>query len=631
MSKYMFHIIGGCLVISLILCLPAFALSGGQLGGTIYYNGLQSGPVKIVAVSFPPNLEKPFTHTTIDAIGEYHIEALDDGLYFVGAFMDVDGNQLPHYSEPIGIFRSPVYIIDGSSVSSVSFALKDLPRGTASFSGIIQYPGTQSGRLHVFALGWSLTPITISSFNLGAENTYKLEGLAKGKYLVAAYLDTDGNCMPGFNEPLGIARDVVYLGHGEKMLLPDLYLLDNVNYSGSISGTISYNGAESGEPIIVCGGFSNTPLKMIDADLTSGSYMIENLAPGSYRLFAFLDCDQNRSFSLGEPFSETYVRSIELDADTDVTGIAIELEDYGASTIAGNVSYSGANQGIIATMAFGLSPTPINLALNTAPGEYELNGLAAGIYAVGSFMDANLNLIPEASDPMGLFTDSLITLHSDQKISNVNIVLDNTPEAAISGNIISTDNSAATVYIASFGYATTPLKLIKVKGETFYQISGLAAGKYIVAAFKDLDGNAMFTLDEPYAFTDGVVNVPRDEEVVDINLNLATDGQFVSGIDDDAIFFENIQYALAPNFPNPFNPATIISYQVPELSMVNITIYNLLGQEIIRLVNERKAMGTHRVVWDGVDRNGRIVPAGVYIYSMQAGTYSEVKKMTLIR
>lgn len=91
------------------------------------------------------------------------------------------------------------------------------------------------------------------------------------------------------------------------------------------------------------------------------------------------------------------------------------------------------------------------------------------------------------------------------------------------------------------------------------------------------------------------------------------------------------QYALNRNTPNPFNPSTAIEYQLPEAGMVRLAIYNVVGQEVRTLVNERKEAGAFTVTWDGTDAMGRRVASGVYLYRIQAGDFSASRRMLLLK
>ncbi len=85
-------------------------------------------------------------------------------------------------------------------------------------------------------------------------------------------------------------------------------------------------------------------------------------------------------------------------------------------------------------------------------------------------------------------------------------------------------------------------------------------------------------------------------------------------------------FQLSQNYPNPFNPATLIQYQIPDAGFVTLKIYNLLGQEIVTLVDGYIESGSHAVVWDAEN-----VPSGIYLYKLSTENYYKIKKMTLIK
>ena len=91
------------------------------------------------------------------------------------------------------------------------------------------------------------------------------------------------------------------------------------------------------------------------------------------------------------------------------------------------------------------------------------------------------------------------------------------------------------------------------------------------------------------------------------------------------------RFSLEQNMPNPFNPSTAIGYQLPEAGMVRLAIYNLIGQEVRVLVNERRNAGSFTATWDGTDALGRRVASGIYLYRIQAGSFSATKRMLLLK
>lgn len=85
-------------------------------------------------------------------------------------------------------------------------------------------------------------------------------------------------------------------------------------------------------------------------------------------------------------------------------------------------------------------------------------------------------------------------------------------------------------------------------------------------------------------------------------------------------------YKLYQNFPNPFNPATIISYKINQSGFVTLKVYNLVGQVVRTLVSEYQETGTFSKQFDASD-----LSAGIYLYKLQVNNFTSVKRMTLIK
>jgi N-acetylmuramoyl-L-alanine amidase len=86
------------------------------------------------------------------------------------------------------------------------------------------------------------------------------------------------------------------------------------------------------------------------------------------------------------------------------------------------------------------------------------------------------------------------------------------------------------------------------------------------------------------------------------------------------------KFGLEQNYPNPFNPTTHFQFSIPQLAIVTLQIYDLLGREVATLVNERKSPGTYEVQFDASS-----LPSGVYFYRLEAGSFVETKKLVLVR
>ena len=90
-------------------------------------------------------------------------------------------------------------------------------------------------------------------------------------------------------------------------------------------------------------------------------------------------------------------------------------------------------------------------------------------------------------------------------------------------------------------------------------------------------------------------------------------------------------YNLYPNYPNPFNPITTIRYEVPEQSQVTLTVFDVLGQEVMILQDGVKTSGIYEVQWNGLDQSGKQVNSGVYFCHLMAVDYSKTRRMVYLR
>lgn len=123
---------------------------------------------------------------------------------------------------------------------------------------------------------------------------------------------------------------------------------------------------------------------------------------------------------------------------------------------------------------------------------------------------------------------------------------------------------------------------------------------------------------------------------LDADLWIIDDIKFVgtdTGTDLPVVYNKNIpgEYQLSQNYPNPFNASTIINYQIPIQSRVVLKIYNILGQEVIKLVDEVKQPGIYHIRWDGNNRYGEQLGSGIYFCKMIAGKFVQVRRMLVLK
>jgi len=151
-------------------------------------------------------------------------------------------------------------------------------------------------------------------------------------------------------------------------------------------------------------------------------------------------------------------------------------------------------------------------------------------------------------------------------------------------------------------------------------IGGITLGNLMVVNDFTITGNSPSTL--PAGVYSVVVTNP--------------DGQFdqlpgaftvysPTGIDDSPVMHPT-NFVLLQNYPNPFNPSTKIEFQIPDAASVKLTVYNLAGQEVATLLNEYRSAGQY-----SIEFNAENLPSGIYFYRLNAGDYSAMKKMILMK
>ncbi|NUN09992.1 MAG: T9SS type A sorting domain-containing protein [Ignavibacteriaceae bacterium] len=101
------------------------------------------------------------------------------------------------------------------------------------------------------------------------------------------------------------------------------------------------------------------------------------------------------------------------------------------------------------------------------------------------------------------------------------------------------------------------------------------------------------------------------------------------GIDDENVIPE--VYSLSQNYPNPFNPSTMIKFGLPKDDNIEITVFNIAGEQVRALVTGERKAGIHTVSWDGRNDYGNQLPSGIYFYRMRTSSFNEVKKLIMIK
>jgi hypothetical protein len=123
----------------------------------------------------------------------------------------------------------------------------------------------------------------------------------------------------------------------------------------------------------------------------------------------------------------------------------------------------------------------------------------------------------------------------------------------------------------------------------------------------------------------------------------ASDEEFTIASEQGEFVLENISlsidegaqvpeaFSLHQNYPNPFNPVTSLRYDLPEDGLVNITVYDMIGRIVKTLVHSSQTAGYKSVNWDATNDRNEPVSAGLYLYTIESGKFSQTRKMVLLK
>ena len=116
-------------------------------------------------------------------------------------------------------------------------------------------------------------------------------------------------------------------------------------------------------------------------------------------------------------------------------------------------------------------------------------------------------------------------------------------------------------------------------------------------------------------------------------VNVAYIPSAIVGIDQPRSHIQQVpnEFKLLQNYPNPFNPSTTVRFDLPEAAEVHLVVYDILGREVIQLVNERLEPGHRQVIWNGKTARGMDVPTGIYIARLVTPRYTKSIKMVLLK
>lgn len=282
------------------------------------------------------------------------------------------------------------------------------------------------------------------------------------------------------------------------------------------------------------------------------------------------------------------------------------------------------------------------------------------------------NYVGKLQDLDGSYSGSAVAVAGDLNLKNYSIEADvyvyvNQSLSAYTGLVVYADSAKKDFYKLRADFDVSDrlnFSGLKADPNTFLPLfSKDYKGVNNTGLFPTVDGwhklkievrSTSSTENTIWSYLDG--NLLNASPIVDTSSGRLTAGKFglysfQSDVDGIPAYFDNIvvktiaptavkesarnntpnSFTLAQNYPNPFNPETRISYQLNTSDFVSLVIYDQLGRQVKTLVAQGQSAGQHYANWNGRDEAGRVVPSGVYLYSLKTGNTVQSKKMMFLK
>jgi flagellar hook capping protein FlgD/LVIVD repeat-containing protein len=395
----------------------------------------------------------------------------------------------------------------------------------------------------------------------------------------------------------------------DKMFILDdiqyLSIIDVTNYSTLLSreliGTEKF--ITDGEYVISVFGNTSVVIGQLDSsnNYIQRSHIFDVLLNGSladiYLNFPYLYIPvesprELRIYNISNPLNPSLINSYTLPILTkDVSFSGNYAALYSRFPNLGIITLDISNPNFIVAL------DTLNITIDDRNIEYE----SGKIYALNGVYNANEIIVINAVNPSLLMQTATINIESILTGAGSNPILD----VNAFGDFLFVENIDG---IKLFDVSDLNNPIEKTNFHTGLNVSAVAWNK-------------------PYLYT----GIPGDT-LFGAGLNvLEFDSTHILNDVDEKISIIPSEYKIFQNFPNPFNPTTTIKYNLPKISQVKIQIFNILGQTVRTLVNNKQIKGSYDVIWDGSDSQGKQVASGIYFYSLQTEDFVKTKKMLLIR
>ena len=638
-------------------------ISNGLISGRVinaYSNPVENANIQVRSVYTGDNSQRVWSYAKTDSQGFYAVRELPDDEYYVSVYAQNGWQSVQQWWPGVDDMASatPVSIVNGRTEQPIDFQLPIVP-GTAILSGTVRkMDGTpiSSANIQVSPAEEKQTPgLNVWAWaSTDSNGFYQVSKLPAGDYVVAASKwesENFGQQWYDHADSLSLAT-VVTLGAREHE--------PNINFDfdprpmyGSIAGMVSdsLTGTAIDRAFIevkpvyasrwyMYPGFA--AWSFYDITDENGLFSIDYLWEGEY----YITVHANGSFeyyndavveSMAQPVKVTGGEKSEID-------FSLVKRNDGTGSISGNVLSEWDDTPfeiaiVTAKPAVTIAQWPYSelyyTAVTAVDGSYKLEGLPPGEYLVkGSSYFAISEYYDNVFDPAEA---ELVQVAENITTENINFMISpaywlfldygysEKSETMISGNISDSDGNPlpqANIYV--FDQAGQAIFSCQANAQGNYQVNGLPPGNYVLQVTKEgfsslFNGNVSVLEQAVPIELNGMVN---------INFTLPAIGSTPVSDEDKSSLPKSV--TLLGNYPNPFNPETMITFSIPEMMDVTLKVYNISGELVKVLADGPVSFGMHRVTWDGRNSAGQLVTSGLYFYRLSSPKGVYVGKMVLV-
>ena len=652
---------------------------GGSISGHVQDDqGEPLANMKIVARSneaFMPGASIPGLSTFLqmdytDADGNYKIEGLSTGEYVVSACLcDAGAHGVIFYDGKTDINDADlVSVTQGEETTGIDFTL-ELP--TAKISGVVtDTDGQPLKNIYIYYVQenedfYSNWGRLWKSAMTDENGYYELDHLAAGTYYVSAWYWDWMKFSGVWYENADSLKDATPITLEDGQVRDDINMtLDMTGDYGSISGAVTLD--DSGDPVAYAfveaiplkknsaGRFHKRFPTMFAFTDESGNYTINPVFKGDYYVVVKANGYKEYYDDKQEMDDADVVTVTAGEVTSDINFAIPELPEDG-SVVSGVVTDESTNEPIAGALVavfpskkhrwFDGNMPKWNKVYYTTftddQGAYKIGGIPEGKYVVASWAR---DYVAEFYDDVRFpFKATVLELDGAATMQDINFALmprrgktfAEGPGHGRFGSIGGRIQSQGGLPVESaFIYAIDSegaMVASEISGEDgSYALDGLEEGEYTILASRALYEETYYpnTTEMSQAT---VLSVSESGEMDYTTADITLMTSEITSVDNEISATAPGEFTLSQNYPNPFNPTTVIEYQIPEAANVSLQVYNVQGQLVKTLTDHHQAAGAHKVVWDGTDMSGRVVPAGVYLYQITANDFTAIRSLVFMK